>query len=169
MQYWGKRSRRQRGWGFFIFWNYINRYQLEVFSCQNNCPFYSLIYFYLCLCLEPPQLAPFQFPSETVDEGKYVQISCSVVSGDEPLQISWSLHGDGISSDPSIITTMIGTRSSILIISKVGYRHSGEYTCRASNSAGSVTHSDILKVNGNHRKEKDWIKRSLERSESLEI
>ena len=126
-----------------------------MFSCQNNCPFYSLVYFYLCLCLEPPQLAPFQFPSETVDEGKYVQISCSVVSGDEPLQISWSLHGDGISSDPSIITTMIGTRSSILIISKVGYRHSGEYTCRASNSAGSVTHSDILKVNGNPKKEND--------------
>ena len=94
-------------------------------------------------------IAPFQFPSDTVDEGNYGQITCSVISGDEPLQISWSLHGDVISSDPSIITTMIGTRSSILIISKVGYRHSGEYTCRATNNAGSATHSAVLRVNGN--------------------
>ena len=103
-------------------------------------------------------IAPFQFPSDTVDEGKYVQIGCSVISGDEPLKISWSLHGDTISSDPSIITTMIGTRSSILIISKVGYRHSGDYTCRATNKAGSATYSAVLKVNGNFfTKRSQWI------------
>lgn len=45
-------------------------------------------------------------------------------------------------------TTMIGTRTSILIISEVGYRHSGEYTCRAKNKAGVDTYSAVLKVNG---------------------
>lgn len=98
--------------------------------------------------LEPPLLVPFQFPSETVDEGSYVQIGCSVIKGDEPLQISWSLQGDVISSDPSITTTMLGTRSSILIISQVGYRHAGDYSCRATNKAGSNTHSATLRVNG---------------------
>ena len=40
------------------------------------------------------------------------------------------------SSDPSITTTMIGTRTSMLMINNVGYRHSGAYSCRASNHAG---------------------------------
>ena len=68
--------------------------------------------------------------------------------GDEPLTIAWSLHGDTISSDPDIITTALGTRSSILTISKVGYRHAGDYTCRASNVAGSYSHTAQLRVNG---------------------
>ena len=83
-----------------------------------------------------------------MDEGSFAQVTCSVTKGDEPLTITWSLHGDVISSEPSLTTTMIGTRTSILIISSVGYRHSGIYTCRAMNPAGSVTHSAELKVNG---------------------
>ena len=84
-----------------------------------------------------------------MDEGTYVQIICTVIKGDEPLSISWSLHGDVISSDPSIITTVLGTRSSILTISQVGYRHSGDYSCRVTNPAGSSVHSATLRVNGN--------------------
>jgi len=83
-----------------------------------------------------------------VDEGSFAQVTCSVTKGDEPLTITWSLQGAVISSEPSLTTTMIGTRTSILIISSVGYRHSGIYTCRAMNPAGSVTHSAELKVNG---------------------
>ncbi len=83
-----------------------------------------------------------------MDEGSFAQVTCSVTKGDEPLTITWSLHGDVISSEPSLTTTMIGTRTSILIIGSVGYRHSGIYTCRAINPAGSVTHSAELKVNG---------------------
>lgn len=97
---------------------------------------------------DPPKIGPFSFPSEIVDEGTFAQITCSVTRGDEPLQISWHLHGDVISSEPSITTTMIGTRTSILIIQSVGYRHSGVYSCRAQNPAGSDTFSAELKVNG---------------------
>lgn len=101
------------------------------------------------LFAEPPQIAPFQFPAESIDEGSFAQVTCSVTKGDEPLDISWHLHGDIISSDPSITTTIIGTRTSILIISDVGFRHSGLYTCRASNDAGTAVFSDELRVNGN--------------------
>ena len=97
---------------------------------------------------EPPQIGPFSFPADVVDEGSFAQVTCSVTKGDEPLTITWSLQGAVISSEPSLTTTMIGTRTSILIISSVGYRHSGIYTCRAMNPAGSVTHSAELKVNG---------------------
>lgn len=34
-------------------------------------------------------------------------------------------------------------------IESVGASHVGEYTCVANNSAGSASHSAILKVNGN--------------------
>ncbi len=84
-----------------------------------------------------------------MDEGAYAQLACSVSHGDEPMTLTWSLKGDIISSEPSITTNMIGTRTSILIISEVGYRHSGEYTCTARNKAGVDAHSAKLKVNGN--------------------
>ena len=64
------------------------------------------------------------------------------------MSITWSLKGDVISSDPTMTTTMLGTQGSILSISEVTYRHSGTYTCRATNSAGSQTHSAELLVNG---------------------
>ena len=38
--------------------------------------------------------------------------------------------------------------TSILMISSVGYRHSGKYTCIAKNSAGISFESTELKVNG---------------------
>ena len=101
--------------------------------------------------LEPPKIGPFSFASDTVNEGSFAQITCSIIHGDEPLKISWSLQGDVISSDPSITTTAIGSRTSILIISNVGYRHSGTYTCRAVSPAGADTYSAKLKVNGNCR------------------
>ena len=44
---------------------------------------------------------------------------------------------------------MIGTQTSLLMISSVDYHHSGVYTCRAKNPAGVATHSAELKVNGN--------------------
>jgi hypothetical protein len=76
------------------------------------------------------------------------QLTCLVSRGDEPLRISWSLKGDIISSDQSMTTTMMGSRVSMLMISGVGYQHSGTYTCKASNTAGFVTMSAELKVNG---------------------
>ena len=91
---------------------------------------------------------PFSFGSESVDEGGYAQLTCVVSHGDEPIRISWSLKGNTINSEPTISTTMIGTRASILVITSVGYRHSGEYICNAKNSAGLATYTTELKVNG---------------------
>jgi hypothetical protein len=75
-------------------------------------------------------------------------LTCLVKRGDEPLKITWYLKGDIISSEPSMTTTMIGTRASMLMITNVGYRNSGTYTCKATNDAGSQTMSSTLKVNG---------------------
>ena len=93
-------------------------------------------------------IVPFSFGVETVNEGHFAQLVCVVMSGDEPIRITWSLKGDVVSSDNDLSTTMLGKRTSMLTLSSVSYRHSGDYTCRAQNPAGVATYSASLKVNG---------------------
>ena len=97
---------------------------------------------------EPPVLMPLTFGADVLDEGQFAQVICIVGKGDEPLTISWSLQGEIVSSEPSLTTSSLGTRTSLLSIQSVGYRHSGTYTCTASNPAGSAARSVELKVNG---------------------
>ena len=69
------------------------------------------------------------------------------MKGDEPMTISWTFHGES-GADPSIITTPIGNRGSMLVISSVGKDHNGNYTCTAKNQAGTASDMAVLKVNG---------------------
>ena len=89
-----------------------------------------------------------------MNEGQFAQVVCIVTKGDEPLTITWALHGQTVTSEAGLSTTKLGTRTSMLTIQSVGYRHSGEYTCTASNLAGSRSQSVVLKVNGNSSKKK---------------
>ena len=100
------------------------------------------------LFTEKPEIVPFSFGFDKIDQGKVAQLTCLISSGDMPLTITWSLKGDLISSDPTMTTTMIGRQMSMLIIQSVDYQHSGTYTCRAENPAGITTYSTELKVNG---------------------
>ena len=83
-----------------------------------------------------------------MDEGSFAQVSCIVTKGDQPLTISWSFHGHDISSDLGIITTPLGQMGSSLMITSVGHKHRGTFTCKASNQAGNTTQSVELRVNG---------------------
>ena len=106
---------------------------------------FRMIFFF---CAVPPELIPLTFGKDVVDEGNFAQLSCIAMSGDEPLTISWTFHGQDLSSDLGIMTTPIGSRGSMLIISNVGHKHSGNYTCTAKNEAGSKSETAVLKVNG---------------------
>ena len=97
---------------------------------------------------EKPEIVPFSFGFDSIDQGRYAQLSCVISHGDRPLTITWSLKGDIISSDDTVTTTMLGTQASMLVIQSVDYQHSGTYTCRAENSAGITAYSAELKVNG---------------------
>ena len=103
--------------------------------------------------IEPPVLLPLTFGTEVVNEGEFAQLVCIVRMGDEPLTLSWALKGDKISSEPGLTTASLGTRTSMLTISSVGYRHSGTYTCTAKNNAGVTSQTATLKVNGNFMEE----------------
>ena len=95
----------------------------------------------------PPEIVPFTFGDDAINQGDSAQVACFIRKGDKPVSITWSLKGDVISSDPDMTTTLLG-QTSLLTITSVSYRHSGTYTCRASNLAGSQTHSAELRVNG---------------------
>lgn len=109
----------------------------------------KVLEYHCFLLLDPPEIVPFSFGVKAVNKGDFAQLICVVMRGDEPVNLSWSLKGDIISSDLGLSTTMLGTRTSMLTISEVNYRHTGTYTCRATNPAGSITHSASLTVNGN--------------------
>lgn len=91
---------------------------------------------------------PITFGKDVLDEGEFAQLVCIVSKGDEPLTMTWALKGDDVSSEPGLSTTTLGTRTSMLTIQSVGYRHSGTYTCIAKNRAGSISTSAELRVNG---------------------
>ena len=97
---------------------------------------------------EPPTLTPMSFGQDVVNEGDYGQLLCSVIRGDPPFSFQWSLHGDIVHTEPGLTTNQIGGRTSILTISSIGHRHSGQYTCIVSNNAGQTSESTQLKVNG---------------------
>lgn len=80
--------------------------------------------------------------------GDSVQLNCHVSKGDHPLKITWSFHGEELSSHLGITTTKIGEQSSILTINSAMAVHSGNYTCTAINPAGSVSFTATVNVNG---------------------
>ena len=109
----------------------------------------------------PPKILPLSFGSEVLNEGAFGQLSCVVTEGDEPLTVSWTFHGAELSSDLEMVTTPIGSRGSMLMISRVGHRHTGSYTCLAVNTAGSSSQTASLYVNGNTRLQRDHRKAGL--------
>ena len=102
----------------------------------------------LFLTLEPPQIAPLSFGRDIMDEGSFGQLLCTVLTGDAPFTFSWSLQGAKVSSEAGLTTSQLGQRASLLMIERVGHRHSGTYRCKVTNEAGHATATTELKVNG---------------------
>lgn len=95
----------------------------------------------------PPQLAPIAFMGGTT-AGLRAQAMCLVLAGDAPVTLRW-LKNDRqlIQADGVRITQSSDFTSSIAIDRTLG-EHAGNYSCLASNSAGTTASSAVLTVNG---------------------
>lgn len=103
----------------------------------------------ICLSLVPPKIVPFHFGEEPSNFGESTSIQCSVIAGDLPIDIIWLLNGQPLFDD-SVSTGKLNKRLGYLNIESVSGHHAGEYTCVASNLAGSAEQNDRLVVNGTH-------------------
>lgn len=106
-----------------------------------------------------PQLAPFSFGDEAANAGEMATVQCAVIKGDLPIDLAWSFNGRVIEiangafnehnyDNSDIVISRSSKRASTLTIESVAARHAGEYSCTASNTAGTATHSSVLSVNG---------------------
>ncbi|XP_059621855.1 cell adhesion molecule Dscam2 [Phlebotomus argentipes] len=94
-----------------------------------------------------PQIVPFDFGTEVINEMDMVSAYCSVNKGDLPVNIYWTRNGRKVFTNDGILISKTSQRISVLSIESVRDRHSGNYTCWAENSAGSVHQSAQLHVN----------------------
>ncbi|XP_053609899.1 cell adhesion molecule Dscam1-like isoform X1 [Plodia interpunctella] len=92
----------------------------------------------------PPEIEPFSF-SANLQEGKRAQVGCSVTSGDMPVHFTWLKDNAPISSALQVEERTADFFSN-LVFKEVFARHSGLYTCVASNSAAKVNYTAELVV-----------------------
>ncbi|CAH0727689.1 unnamed protein product, partial [Brenthis ino] len=92
----------------------------------------------------PPEIEPFSF-SANLQEGKRAQVSCSVASGDMPVRFAWLKDGAPIPADLQVEERGADFFSN-LVFKEVSARHSGSYTCVASNNAARVNYTAELVV-----------------------
>lgn len=82
--------------------------------------------------------------------GGSVHLDCHVSKGDVPLNITWSFRGQPVTRRMGIKTTPLSERVSVLDIPNAMGANSGNYTCTATNRAGTTAHTAVLDVIGTH-------------------
>jgi len=94
------------------------------------------------------------FGDEEINLDETVSASCTIVKGDLPLQIWWSVFDNdlgferNLTTNDGVMITRNSQKISFLAIDAVKARHRGNYTCHASNKAGNSQHSAYLAING---------------------
>ena len=96
----------------------------------------------------PPKLIPFSFMDDQFYKGMRAHVVCAATQGDLPLSFTWLKDGVDVRTLPEISTKSYDGYSSTLSIESVTSKHSGNYTCVARNSAGSMQHTTQLSVHG---------------------
>lgn len=74
---------------------------------------------------------------------------CGVSRGDPPLVVSWLKDGQPLAPALGVNVSALDPYSSLLSISSLAQRHSGDFTCVASNPAAEVRYTAKLQVKGN--------------------
>lgn len=83
-----------------------------------------------------------------MQEGQYVQVQCLAAEGDLPMEILWYFNGKNVKTYSEINVAKMGQRSSILSVETVSHLIAGNFTCKATNQAGTSSYTTELQVNG---------------------
>ncbi|XP_043064032.1 Down syndrome cell adhesion molecule-like protein Dscam2 isoform X36 [Drosophila ficusphila] len=92
-----------------------------------------------------PKLAPLPVNSPQY-VGDFYQVTCAVVHGDAPFNITWYFNGEPAGDLDGVTILMHGRRSSSLNIESVEGYHAGNYTCKGANRAGETSAETQLSV-----------------------
>lgn len=98
----------------------------------------------------PPIIEPFSF-QDGLSEGMRTRTVCGVSKGDPPLVVSWLKDGQPLTPNLGVNVSALDPYSSLLSISSLDSRHSGDFTCVASNPAAEVRYTAKLQVKGNQQ------------------
>lgn len=94
-----------------------------------------------------PEIEHFSFNENGVNGGSSVRVLCSLVNGDQPVEILWLKDGKQLTEYRRKVQKL-DENTVILSLRKMQLEDSGNYTCVAKNRAGTTSHSAILKVKG---------------------
>lgn len=96
----------------------------------------------------PPNISPIDFGEKPLNFGDPALVQCTILGGDLPMTVTWLLNNQSVDELSDVTLSKLGKRIHVLSIESVAGHHSGEYACRAKNTAGMTEHSAILSVNG---------------------
>lgn len=101
------------------------------------------------ICIVFPKIKPFTFGDTPVFAGQSAQVTCSVLEGDYPFELSWAVNDEPRDVfKPGVSVVKIGTKTSLLSIDNTDYIHRGNYTCNVMNHAGNASYTASLNVHG---------------------
>ncbi|KAG8187488.1 hypothetical protein JTE90_027213 [Oedothorax gibbosus] len=93
-----------------------------------------------------PVIEPFNLPP-SVQMGQRLSITCTVSKGDPPISIKWLRDADSLSRGSADVKVHnLADYSSTLLFDPVRPEHRANYTCVASNEAGSERHSAAMVI-----------------------
>ncbi|XP_070509703.1 cell adhesion molecule Dscam1 isoform X3 [Chironomus tepperi] len=97
--------------------------------------------------LVPPRIMPIQSMTNMLREGMRAAISCQILEGDLPVSFRWERNNKQILGTGNEIIRRLDEYSTSLVIERISSEYSGNYTCTASNVAGSEKFTVPLTVN----------------------
>ena len=77
-----------------------------------------------------------------------MSLTCTITKSDLPIEFKWLHNNISLNEGDGISIGSVGKKMSSLVIENIQEYHIGQYTCIATNKAGTIAHSADLHVDG---------------------